>query len=790
MNFLFRNINNMMFGNKATMDLVEIPAGQLFRVDPYNSAALKGLVFPDASATIRRTTTPFQYQLVVSRLFQEGEDDEDEDDDDALLDAERTFLLDESLRLRRVGSKAGIFSFEWADIDDTDGGRGWEFVIDLSVAELTQSLFEDTAYTCMYERSHGMDHAKASDDELSAFVEKIKAAAYANPIGRRKQALSTPSKTPAKGLGPGSSAQTPRTSGTPRTPGVPATPTPAGPRTPLSAVSAARKLSDVPTGELIGSVSVRLYLFDPRVQTFLTMASEATAEITEIDQWTFQLIVRTGEQVWLCQPIEEDMSPTFSKEHLSFNFNYLDEETRLPLYTWSLRFADVQGEAEFRNLVTECIYEMKNQELFRKMGKGEQEYLMRMYDDDPMEIDEREEALDEEAAEEDEQWEEENVEEDPLTDEGSDSDDETGQKAYKDGTAGSKNSQLAVGYKHDRSFVVRGDKIGVFRHTEDDRIKFATTINNVRSMDGQTFSPRKVMLHQQDTSLIMMKPGDENKLYKMDLEMGKVVEEWNIDEHRKVEEIVPDQKYSQLTTNQTMIGIGHNSIFRIDPRLANNKLVESEAKQYKTKSDFSCATTTGKGELAVASKKGEIRLYNKLGLNAKTLLPGGGEPIIGIDTTENGKWIVATCRTHLFLVNTEIKNPKGGPGTLGFQKSMGQEKPVMKRLQLKPEHVAWLGTVDFTPARFSTGDAEEQAIITSSGKNVIRWNFRRVKQGHNYDYTIKMYADTVVADNFKYGEDRAMIVALPSEVEMITKKSLSTPVKLLKSRHSVVNSPY
>jgi hypothetical protein len=30
------------------------------------------------------------------------------------------------------------------------------------------------------------------------------------------------------------------------------------------------------------------------------------------------------------------------------------------------------------------------------------------------------------------------------------------------------NSALAVGYKSDRSFVVRGDRIGVFRHTDSD----------------------------------------------------------------------------------------------------------------------------------------------------------------------------------------------------------------------------------------------------------------------------------------------------------------------------------
>jgi hypothetical protein len=53
-----------------------------------------------------------------------------------------------------------------------------------------------------------------------------------------------------------------------------------------------------------------------------------------------------------------------------------------------------------------------------------------------------------------------------------------------------------------------------------------------------------------------------------------------------------------------------------------------------TKNKFSCAATTGKGELAVASAKGEIRLYNKLSTRAKTMLPGLGDAIIGIDTTE------------------------------------------------------------------------------------------------------------------------------------------------------------
>lgn len=44
------------------------------------------------------------------------------------------------------------------------------------------------------------------------------------------------------------------------------------------------------------------------------------------------------------------------------------------------------------------------------------------------------------------------------------------------------------------------------------------------------------------------------------------------------------------------------------------------------------------GQIAVGSAKGEIRLFDRLGLSrAKTTLPGVGDPIIGMDTTEDGK---------------------------------------------------------------------------------------------------------------------------------------------------------
>lgn len=74
--------------------------------------------------------------------------------------------------------------------------------------------------------------------------------------------------------------------------------------------------------------------------------------------------------------------------------------------------------------------------------------------------------------------------------------DEEGEEEYAAGMPASDgkdlNSQLAIGYKFDRSFVVRGNRIGVFKHTDDDKLEFATTINKVATPKGKEFSPRKV----------------------------------------------------------------------------------------------------------------------------------------------------------------------------------------------------------------------------------------------------------------------------------------------------------
>ena len=263
-----------------------------------------------------------------------------------------------------------------------------------------------------------------------------------------------------------------------------------------------------------------------------------------------------------------------------------------------------------------------------------------------------------------------------------------------------------------------------------------------------------------------------------------------------------------MTGEQTFLGLSDNALYRIDPRLSGNKLVDSELKQYTSKNAFSNAATTEQGYIAVASEKGDIRMFDKLGLRAKTALPALGEPIIGLDVSADGRWILATCRTYLMLIDALQKGGKN-EGKLGFEKSFAKDsKPQPRRLALTPSHVAQFHyetkvPLAFTPARFNTGvDDKETSIITATGPFIITWNMEKVLNEKN-SYTIKRYEEEVKADDFKYGSDKNVIVALPNEVNMVAKKSFKRPTResiaatprqsgarRRLGRDEVVNSPY
>lgn len=471
-----------------------------------------------------------------------------------------------------------------------------------------------------------------------------------------------------------------------------------------------------------------LYLFDTDTDVFVIQERDVDVDLASNGQFDVWIIVRKGNTPFISIPIDSEMNPRFDMANHAFMFTFREAEG-LPGMTWCLRFeASVFG--EWKDKFTIYLWENKNQVSYAKAQAVEQRYIQDAYGD--IEMGEGEPAVEEEEEEEPEPEEEyeESEEEEDYDDQSS---------IDESFTKGSKNEQLAVGYKNDMSFVTRGNMIGVFGHDRD-KVKFRTAIERVKDLEGNSFNPGKIMLHNQDADMLMLNPNNKNALFRMDLEYGKIVDEWKVSDEVEVANILPDSKYAQMNPQQTLIGHSKNGIFRIDPRVSGNKLVESQFKQYVTKNDFSAAATTESGKLAVASNKGDIRLFDTIGKNAKTALPALGDPIIGVDVSADGRWLVATCKTYLLLIDTLIGDGRY-KGNLGFDRSFpADSKPIPRRLQLKPEHIAYMeDPVSFTPARFNTGLNEaEKTIVTSTGKYIITWNFRRLKQGRLDDYQIKV----------------------------------------------------
>ena len=173
---------------------------------------------------------------------------------------------------------------------------------------------------------------------------------------------------------------------------------------------------------------------------------------------------------------------------------------------------------------------------------------------------------------------------------------------------------------------------------------------------------------------------------------------------------------------------------------------------------LSCCATNQLGQMAVGSEKGDIRLFSGTDKRAKTLLPGLGDAITGIDVTENGSFILATTDHYLLVIPTRL--PRDAKQRSGFDVGM-KEKPKPIKLQLKHADLIkfGIGNVTFTKASFNTGETiDEEWIVTSTGKYIVTWNFKKVKQGVRDSYKIKCTSDTVVDNVFRFGRDDQVVI--------------------------------
>jgi hypothetical protein len=179
--FLLKGLSDIVFG-KEDHSILQLPSGQLFYKNPTHPMNPKKLIYKECSATITRTSSPFNYQLLLTRIFEQGEASLD-----AELDSEKSFLLDTvlKLRLQDLENEDGLKepTLLWFDPESASGICTWEFVVDMSQTNATTcNLFEQTCYRCMFERKISKSQNEVSEEEFQQFIKSVKALAKGEEV--------------------------------------------------------------------------------------------------------------------------------------------------------------------------------------------------------------------------------------------------------------------------------------------------------------------------------------------------------------------------------------------------------------------------------------------------------------------------------------------------------------------------------------------------------------------------------------------------------------------------------
>lgn len=744
--------NNAHSGDKSVM----ISSGMLFLVrSPSSPKSENECLYNDAMLSISETTNPFNYQLVVSKSSgdQDGysndeAEPDDTDDGDLFEDSNvlKTFLIDQELKFC-LFHRHNQEVIAWRDIEG-DIGDVYEYRIDRNISQDTIDHFMLSIYKCEYERKYKRSSARVTADHLQEFIATLEEArgddlynVTRTPKRRTKKAAETSSDDES------------------------------------DFQDAEEGKSDPKKGTLMGQDPCQLFVYDPEKQSFKSKDKSANVKLLDLGNWDYWLELDGADsEPVVASYVIEQLDAVFRFEQLCFIFNYFSDDEAL---TYLVKFADRDTYESFQRVFAKAVWEHTNQARWSTAKAAEAKYLEDAYSSNPLpDEDEVMSDIGEDANDEDVEMTERRV---SL----SNSVDEQAHERFK---SGDHNTALKISAKNDRAFVTRGDKLGVFTTgSDDDDLEFYTAIENISNASGKKrVNPGNTMLQKGDSVMVIQDRSDPNTLYKMDLNRGKVVEDWHMEKDSvelPVTNFTGSEKYSGVGTDETFLGVSSQALFKVDPRL-KNKIVDSQYKQYKSKAGFTQIATTEDGYIAASTKAGEIKLYDLLGRNAKTALPGLGDDFIGLTTSNDGRFLLATCKTYLLLIDVKIRKGKNRY-KLGFERSFAaDDKPLPKKLSVRPEHLAYIRQscgkdVSFTKANFNVSMNSKAknptSIITSVGPFAITWNLRKVLGNDPEPYTIRRYNDTVMMGEFTFHNQNRMILTLPDDVTLVSARSFRKP---------------
>eukprot|EP00922_Rhytidocystis_sp_ex-Travisia-forbesii_P056576 GHVS01083724.1.p1 GENE.GHVS01083724.1~~GHVS01083724.1.p1 ORF type:complete len:521 (+),score=89.70 GHVS01083724.1:164-1564(+) len=305
----------------------------------------------------------------------------------------------------------------------------------------------------------------------------------------------------------------------------------------------------------------------------------------------------------------------------------------------------------------------------------------------------------------------------------------------------------------------------VMRLDESGRDSIVATVEGRKfTYDNKQIDPSKILLHDQESKMLLTDDRDRSKVYLMDLQREKIVQEWDT-QNRPVYNIMETNQGASRQQSNSFIAYNPQCVFDIDTRQKSDTAVNKTI-QYKTKTGFSCGATDAAGHMVLGNTKGELRLYDG-GANAdgnykraKTALEGLGDPLVHVTCTQAGDWILGTCETYLILFPVRLSDG----GRTGFVTALGKHKPKPIMLKLLPEDIAKynLQQISFHKAEF---DEKETNILTATANLIIVWDFRAIRRGHLTGYTVRPLAEYIRDVGFVANESsEAIVTATPNTV--------------------------
>ena len=460
-------------------------------------------------------------------------------------------------------------------------------------------------------------------------------------------------------------------------------------------------------------------------------------KIIDIGDYSFLLVLEHNESILVYTKISHESS-IIVDENL-FNVLFLTRKDKFySAYKFDLKEYKIKDIRYIKNIISKCLYESNTRTKYNNLSKQAQEFI------------------DYEGIYEEE-------------DNENNSDIKKSVLKFKNfstvvsSKADIKNKQMTQAFKYDKAFLIKDDN-------SIDVLNLEEGINNISK--NNSFHPFKNNENVQITEAKMFN-GDNQILFKdkinidtlwqYDLNKESIVQEWKCgDNGAKLNDYTHCKKLGQLAPYCDIYGINKNKIFSMDGRVnRKNKIVEDKLYGPGSNKDFTCIATPEFEAFATGSSDGNIRLYNDITKNAKTLIPCFGDPIIHIDITKNGDYLLVTCEKYLMLINTRGEHDENA-----FTVSLKRAKRKPITLKMSPEDVVNknLGLDNYTPAKFDINKTTNETIITSSlGPYIIVWNFEQVKKGIVNSYQIKNVSEYVIGNTTKFDKNQ-LIVTMPNKV--------------------------